>query len=68
MPWRGDGAEFETGIYTTFVKIGSEDVVCSYAQWQVGGTGGAITVNPTPKADYPTTGAEQSGSSENHQR
>jgi len=65
-PWRGEA--FETGTYTTFVKVGSEDVVCSYAQWMVGGTGGEITVQPTPKAVYPVTGAEQDAAAGHRQR
>jgi Flp pilus assembly protein CpaB len=58
-PWRGDKTQFEPGVYTTYVRVGPDDVVYAYAQWTVaaGGTGGQGGTTG-PGVGLPVTGAE----------
>ena len=66
MPWMGDKSQFAAGTYTTFIKVGPENVVYDYAQWTVGGTGGPVS-GDGQQTDYPTTGGE-SGSTFGYRR
>ena len=48
-------AEFEPGVYATFVKIGAEKVVCDYVFWSVGVASAASNNGEQPKS-FPVTG------------